>query len=243
LGLEQAAATLGRTGAAAARELAARIAGWLPPAEDAPATEGDDAALATAATAGGETYFRDRESKSFVDEVLDDAPNESPPKRARAWLWGSAVVAATILAAIAGRAVQSAAHRRGATDTVIATTPSTPAAPSPAAPGPPPPTAPLPSPPATPSRHAVSTTSAPPPAHRAPPPVRKPAGTGTLSIRCTPWCIPTVDDQVRGSDGRDHHLVLPAGSHRVSVRRLDDHAERVIDLGDGESKTLEFTFD
>ena len=249
--LEQTATSLGRTGAAAARELAARIAEWLPPGNETASAESEDAAPATAATAGGETYFRDRKSESFVDEVLDDAPAQSSRQRARAWMWGAAVVAAIIAAAIGGRAALSAAHRRSATDPERATVTApvrapaptrTPAAPQPT-PQTPTPTPAPPSPPPTPARHALSTTSAPTNAHRAPPATHKPAGSGTLSIRCTPWCIPTVDDQVRGSDGRDHRLVLPAGAHRVSVRRLDDHAERTITLGDGESKTIEFTFE
>jgi hypothetical protein len=103
--------------------------------------------------------------------------------------------------------------------------------------------------PPAPTPRAPAASPARPSAHRAPATVaaptvaRKPAGSGTLSIHCTPWCIPTVDDQVRGSDGRNHHLVLPAGPHRVSVRRLDDHAERTVDIRDGEAQTIEFTFD
>ncbi|MCU1280977.1 MAG: hypothetical protein JWM53_4523, partial [bacterium] len=55
--------------------------------------------------------------------------------------------------------------------------------------------------------------------------------------------IPSIDDQVRGGDGRNHRFVLPAGAHRVSVRRLDDHADRTVEISDGESKTIDFTFD
>jgi serine/threonine-protein kinase len=239
--LEHEAAALGRAGAAAARELAATIAEWQPPAAQDRAAPGDDAAAgdeATAATMGEETYFRDNESASFVDDVLADAPGGAAG-RARVWRWAiAAVVLATSGAlVVAGRTLAS--HRRATA--APASQPTIASAPPPVAPTPPVEAARAPAPAPAPPR---ANPHRPPAPAAAPPTVaRKPAGSGTLSIRCTPWCIPTVDDEVRGSDGRNHRLVLPAGTHRVSVRRLDDHAERTVDIRDGEAQTIEFTFD
>ncbi len=236
--LEREAAALGRAGAAAPRQLAARIADWVPLSATAEGGRGDDDAGAeTAPTIGEETYFRDRGSVSFVDDVLDPAPANARSRRTRAWLVAAAIVATAGGLAVAGRAVQSAQRRP---------TPTVPpaiarAAPPPRALAPPTPAVPAPGPlPA--QRSAPAKSLAPPSAHRALI-AHKPMGSGTLSVHCTPWCITSVDDQVRGSDGRDHHLVLSAGTHRVSVRRLDDHAERTVEIREGESKTIEFTFD
>ncbi len=62
-------------------------------------------------------------------------------------------------------------------------------------------------------------------------------------MHCTPWCISSVDGETRGSDGRNHRLELPAGTHRVGARRLDDRAERTVEIRAGESLTVDFTFD
>jgi hypothetical protein len=227
--LEEEAAALGRAGAAAARELAACIADWLPLAV---AAEGarveDDAAPGTAETVGEETYFRDRESASFVDEVLDGA---GVPRARRAGAWMAAAAVVVVAGALVAGSVVQSAHRHASTTAIVPTTP----APTPTLHEPPPSGATVRSP-------APSVTVAPPAVRRAPV-ARKPTGSGTLSIHCTPWCIPSIDDQVRGGDGRNHRFVLPAGVHRVSVRRLDDHAERTVELGDGQSQTIDFTFD
>ncbi|MGZ3439309.1 MAG: serine/threonine-protein kinase [Polyangia bacterium] len=242
--LEQEAAALGRGGATAARELAACVADWVPLAAAAEGARSDeDAAAVTAATVGEETYFRDRESASFVDEVLDGAV---APRVRRAGPWVAAAAALVVAGAlVAGRVVQSA-HRRASTTTSTNTNTNANTSANPTATSAPPPATPtVRAPPSSgvavrPTAPSISV--APPSVHRAPV-VRKPTGSGALSIHCTPWCIPSIDNQVRGSDGRNHRFVLPAGAHRVSVRRLDDHAERTVEISDGESKTIDFTFD
>ena len=232
--LEAEAAALGRVGAAPARELAACVADWWPQSSAADGAPAEDLGAATAATVGEETYFRDRGSESFVAEVLDE-PTAARRRSLRAWLAAAAIaVIAVAGGALAVRRALRSGHPRAAT--VAATIPPTPA--RPAAP-PPSPHAPAATPP---SPHAPAATP-PPAAARRPAAAHKAAGTGTLLVHCTPWCIPSVDDQVRGSDGRNHYLVLPAGTHRISVRRLDDHSERTVDVRAGESQTLEFTFD
>lgn len=262
--LEAEAAALGRGGAPAARELATRIADLVPLAASSEGARLDDSPP-TAATVGEETYFRDRGSASFVEEVLHESTGRARTRRA--WIAAASLVAIVGGVVAAGRAVQSA-HRRDAAPSPTTPSPSVPAAtaPSPSAPAT---TAPSPSAPATtvtspsaPSPSAPSPTTPSPavapavPPHRtvapptvrrpvaAPPPVaHKPAATGTLLVHCTPWCIPSVDDRVRGSDGRNHRLELPAGAHRVSARRLDDHAERTVEVRAGESVTVDFTFE
>jgi hypothetical protein len=227
--LEEAAATLGRAGAAAARELATCVAEWVSSSTADDATRGDDAGAATAATVGEETYFRDRESASFVEEVLDGGP---APRARRVWL-AAAALFAIAGALVVGNAVRSA-YRRA----------EPPAAPAPApAHATPPPQQPAPLVPAAREPTATAAPAHPAPsAHRAPI-AHKPTGNGTLSIHCTPWCIPSIDDQLRGSDGRNHRFELPTGPHRVSVRRLEDHAERTVEIRDGQSQTIDFTFD
>ena len=335
LALEQAAGELGRVGAAAARELATHIADWVPLAgasEGARADLGVDDGPGTAATVGEETYFRDRESASFVDEVLDQPT--AALGRARLWLAAAAIALTTTGVVIATRAVQSAHRRATAADSAAA----------PAAPGRTTHTAPEtqsglgPTGPARteaetdkrpggsqparteaetdkrpggsqparteaetdkrpggsqparteaetdkrpggsqparteaetdkrpggsqPARTEAETGTrpggtqpAPLPApvapalasstpHRGAPGPHKPAALGTLLVHCTPWCIPSVDNQVRGADGRNHRLLLPTGLHRVTVRRLDDHLERSVEIRAGESQTIDFTFE
>jgi hypothetical protein len=67
--------------------------------------------------------------------------------------------------------------------------------------------------------------------------------TGTLTVLCTPWCIPYVDHQVRGKDGRSFPLAVPAGTHQIEVRRLDDRQQREVVIRPGEPQTLRFTFE
>ena len=246
----------------AARELATCVGEWVPLEGAADGARADEPSPATAATVGEETYFRDRGSESFVDEVLDgEAAGARAPLR-RAWIAAAAVVVAAAGLLAATRAVQSA-HRATASRALAdrgapATTTQQPqvdvAAPQAPPPQAPPPQAPAPQTPAPPPKSADAPSPAPPPsstphaaptAHRVASPTvaRKPAASGTLLIHCTPWCIPSVDDQVRGTDGRNHSLQLPAGTHRVSARRLDDRADRTVDIRAGESQTIEFTFD
>jgi hypothetical protein len=66
---------------------------------------------------------------------------------------------------------------------------------------------------------------------------------GTVIVNCTPWCVPYVDGQAFGQDGRRHNLRVSAGTHRVAVMRLDDRLEQVIEVRPGALKTVEFTFE
>jgi hypothetical protein len=114
-----------------------------------------------------------------------------------------------------------------------------------------PPPAPVPvAPPATsvaPVPEADSTVVAPMPrpAFKRPAPATpgRAAATGTVSIDCTPWCVPFVDGQPAGQDGRRFTLTLPAGTHQVEVRRLDDRQRRQVDVRPAERGALTFTFD
>ena len=51
------------------------------------------------------------------------------------------------------------------------------------------------------------------------------------------------DDSARGQDGRNHRIALPAGHHRVEVRRLDDRQQRSVEIRPGPAQTLDFKFD
>jgi hypothetical protein len=221
--LEQAAAALGRGGAQVARELAARVAR----ATDAPITAETAATAAseTPATVGEETYFRDRgESASFRDEVL----GPEPPTGRRWPRWAAALAIAAASAAALVVTLRAPARAPKA------------AAPAPLLPAPPAATAPAPASPAAAPPPAAAPTIAAPAPRSAP---KRPAVTGTLLIHCTPWCVPWIDDHASGSDGRNHSLVVPAGPHRVSARRLEDHLERTVEVRAGASQTLDFTFD
>jgi serine/threonine protein kinase len=237
LALEQEAAALGRVGGGAARELAARLAEWVAPDGEDAGSAGTTAAAATAATMGEETYFRDRESASFIDEVLEEPGEAAPRSRARRWIAAGLVAASAVGLLIVGRAVQSA-RRQGHVEPAPSPAPKVSSSPiSPLAL--PPPTAPTQaSPTATPPTPTAAKSA---PSHHAP--TRKPAAAGTLIVQCTPWCIPSIDGEVRGADGRNHHLSLAAGTHRVSARRLDDHQERTVEIRPAEAQTIVFTFD
>ena len=276
IALEQEATALGRVGAAAARELAARVAAWVPERGDDDGDEVYAAGPPTAPTVGEETYFRDRKSASFVDEVLEAPAAASAPARAArarrpAWWTAAAVVIAAAGVVAVARTVQSQ-HRDAAAQRSIATVPPATTAPAkapattspttpPAATSPttPPAATSSTTPPATTSAHAapaippattphatpphVASSPSPSPSRHAPPHHAATTATGTLLIQCTPWCIPSVDDEVRGADGRNHRLTLPAGTHRVSVRRLDDRLQRNVEIRAGQSETVDFTFE
>jgi len=62
-------------------------------------------------------------------------------------------------------------------------------------------------------------------------------------VQCQPWCVPYVDDAVRGEDGRQHTLTLPAGRHRLEVRRLDDRLRRTVVVRAGQSQNVDFKFE
>ena len=231
--LEHEATALGRVGAATARELAEKVATWVPTSvggdDEVAGAAATEASSETAPAVEEETYFRDRNSASFVEEVL-------PPRkrRWRTWMIAGAVAMAAASVVAAGRAVQSARH---ASAVVTSRLPSA--------------ASPSPSPSRSADRPAPTPTPAPSPSRIAAPVVKRAAAkrlpmvaaTGTLMVRCTPWCVPSVDDEVRGQDGRNHRLIIPAGTHRVSARRLDDRKERSVEIRPGESQTIEFTFD
>jgi hypothetical protein len=242
LALEKEAATLERGSTAPARELAALVAGWMPES-DAPHSAAAELPPGTAVTEGEETYFRDRESASFVEEVL-------PPARARPrWLLpagAAALLVALSTGVMAWRAFTPpppAPVVDGPTQAGRALGPA-PAAP-PASATPPPST-----PPTEEKPPAAEATGKPPaPTPRAPAPVNvrhhvSPAlAAGTVLIHCTPWCVPFVDGERRGQDGRNHTLSLSAGPHRVVAERLDDRQERAVRVEPGASSTVDFTFE
>jgi hypothetical protein len=75
---------------------------------------------------------------------------------------------------------------------------------------------------------------------------RKPSGpvaSGTLEVHCTPWCVPVVDGQRRGEDGRNHKLALPAGTHRLVLERLEDRQERTVRIEPDATQTVDVTFE
>jgi hypothetical protein len=168
-----------------------------------------------------------------VDQVLAE-PRASPARpRARRW-WGAAAVAVTAVSLLVTGRVARLGHRdpqRAAPPTAAApafiSAAATVAAPAP------------PTPSSAPST-ASAAHAALPPRHAQPP--RKLA-TGTLLVQCTPWCVPFVDDEARGQDGRNHRLVVSAGAHRIGARRLDDRLERPVEVHAGESRTIAFTFE
>jgi hypothetical protein len=66
---------------------------------------------------------------------------------------------------------------------------------------------------------------------------------GRLVIQCTPWCVPYVDREARGKDGRNFPLAVPVGPHVVEVKRLDDHQRRDVRVVAGDAQILKFTFE
>jgi hypothetical protein len=227
LALEREAATLERGTTAPARELAALVVEWMPESvePDAAATE---LPSGTPATEGEETYFRDRESASFVDEVL-------PPARSRP-RWVLAAGAAALLVALSTgvMAWRALGHPPPAAPAPVAIAPSTPppAAPLPEAPSPPPKAVP---PAATPRPSSAQVNVR----HHVAPAL----AAGTILIHCTPWCVPFVDGQRRGEDGRNHTVSLAAGAHQIVAERLEDHQERAVRVEPGAAQTVEFTFE
>jgi Protein kinase domain len=230
--LEEEAAALGRVGGSATRELAACVAEWVPRAAASDeARAADEVAAVTSPTIGAETYFRDGDSERFVDEVLDEQPRQSA-RAARVWIAAAAVAVAAGGAALATRALRSAHHAPAA----VAATGST--APAPTTTAMPPPRVP-----SAVERPAPPRSDDAAPRSHLPAPRPHPGGSGTLLVRCTPWCIPSIDGETRGSDGRNHRVDLPAGVHRLSARRLDDHFERTIEITPGATLSVDFTFD
>jgi serine/threonine protein kinase len=240
LALEQAASSLERGTAAPARDLATRVADVSPNAGHTLETA-TELPPGTAATAGEETYFRDRETDSFVDEVL---ASPAPAPRRRAWLLGA--VAGGVALAGAVLTWRAVGHERPAAPPVVAQQ------------------APEVSHPAG-NVLAGGEGSAPAPAHEKPAPApanvnvnanvnanahpavkRKPSGpvgSGTLQVHCTPWCVPVVDGQRRGEDGRNHKLALSAGTHRLVLERLEDRQERTVRIEPDAVQTVDVTFE
>jgi tRNA A-37 threonylcarbamoyl transferase component Bud32 len=225
IALEKELARYGQTSAAAARELAARVKQLALPSAQPPEDDVGEA-LTTAETVGEESYFRDRQDDRFVDEMLAETPEPSTRRgrrrRTRLLLAGAGAIATLSLLA-AGRA---ALRARATMHAVIPPPITTAIAPrrvtAPAQPVVPP---------------------APPVPTRPRPPTKRATDTGMVLVRCTPWCIPYVDEKARGQDGRRHELELPVGSHRVAVKRLDDRLERAVEVRPGELQTVEFTFE
>jgi eukaryotic-like serine/threonine-protein kinase len=253
--LEAAAAAMGGGRERSVRELAALVPDASAPPAPSPtppsdgataaatmnlrvdrATEGATADSIADAASAVETYFRDKRSPTFVEEVLGVVtPSGSAPRR-RAAL--GATVALLAAAAVGGLVVRRATSV--APVVVVAPSSQSPPAPSPPALAP---SVPPPSPP------PVAPTAARP--EPAPPPSRRrvslrrlaPVENGQLVIQCTPWCVPSIDGQARGKDGRNFPLVVPLGAHVVEVRRLDDRQRREIKVTPGDPQVLKFTFE
>jgi hypothetical protein len=63
-----------------------------------------------------------------------------------------------------------------------------------------------------------------------------------LLIRCTPWCIASVDGKSSGPGERQHQISVAAGKHRVVVQRLEDRKDRSVEIAAGQTATLDFDF-
>jgi hypothetical protein len=248
--LEAEAAALGGGRERSVRDLAALVPApeLVPVTPIAPAPETDATGATNAATMNlradrategpsiaasiAETYFRDKRSATFVDEVLG-TPTPPAPARRRAPL---ALVLGLVVAAGAGAG--TVALMRRTTHTPVA-------APSVASP-PTPPRAlalPAPSPPAPETAAPPAPPSAPPTRRRAAAKRSAPVEMGQLVIQCTPWCVPYVDREARGKDGRNFPIALPLGPHVVEVKRLDDHQRRDVRVVAGDAQVLKFTFE
>jgi serine/threonine protein kinase len=172
-----------------------------------------DETLANEAIAGEATYFRDGTVDS-LEALLPQAETRSvAPSRPRVWPWIAAAVV------VIGASVGYALTRKQQAPTVIATPDAAPAAPI-----------------AT-HAEAPSAPTPTPPVHRPPPP--KP---GRLLVRCTPWCIASVDGKKSGEGSRQHQLTVAAGRHRVVAERLNDRLDKTVDVSAGESATVDFDF-
>ena len=200
----------------------------------------------------GETYFRDSHSATFIDEVLGSParPRTGATARSRAWLaagLGLAIAAAMTAGVVSRRTSPSA----GAPPSVAPPAAAAPAVAtgtvdaSPARPEVPP---------------ALDTSAAAPPAAKRPQgptqrrahpasvaprsaPAAVPVENGHLVIQCTPWCVPYIDGQARGKDGRSFPLQVAVGAHVVEVRRLTDQQQRNVRVVAGEApQVLTFTF-
>jgi tRNA A-37 threonylcarbamoyl transferase component Bud32 len=264
----------------ASRERSVReLAGLVPTSELPPETRPAAPPAPTATTGGAtinlhaerpptqdgsavETYFRDKRSPTFVEEVLGRVTPAGSAARTRRARVGAALALLTAAAlggvavwrvASPSRAPTPSAATTASAPTTAPTSPASTATPSLPAPAPSTPT--LPAPARAPAARA--TTLAPAPSAPGAPRIRfsparqhatarrAPAASDTaqLVIQCTPWCVPYVDGQVRGSGGRSFSLAAAAGPHKVEVRRLEDHQQKTVDLRAREPQVLKFTFD
>lgn len=234
--LEQAAAAVGYRREEVAREIGRRVTELAPdvvlsPNDEAPAARHELDVTAPEGPRGRppvETYFRDRKSASFVDEVLDDAP---PPRRSGrlivfAALGATAIGAVGAIALTRSRAQAPLERHAGPTprEDLASALPIA-------------------------SRDLAASADlvppvdlAPPAPPRATPPRAAPLRTGTLAIQCTPWCVPLIDGVRRGDDRRHHTIVVGAGRHRVSAERLTDRLDRTVEVEAGRTVNLAFDF-
>jgi hypothetical protein len=206
----------------AIRELARRVA-EIAPSLSVPARVTGDASTQPAETVNErrrpseETYFRDSKSESIVDEIL------ARPKR---WGWIFALAAAGVIAG--GVALRAAHVERPIVDlgTIDLGTIDL-------------------------GTIDLGTIDLAPPVDLARPIDLAPAEIthpkakrvyGTLQIQCTPWCIPFIDGQKSGQDGRNHSLRVLVGRHQIEARRLDDRQKRELSIHEGAQK-LEFKFE
>jgi hypothetical protein len=204
----------------------------------------------------GETYFRDSRSPTFIDDVLGSPERlrAAAPARSRAWLAAGliAAIAAAVTAGLVSRRTSSSAGTPPQAAPPVAAPPTVAIAnvdASPARPEVPPAldgsTAPTASSLATKRPQAPAQRRAQRPSTVVPrgAPAAVPVENGHLVIQCTPWCVPYIDGQARGKDGRSFPLQVPVGAHVVEVRRLSDQQQRNVRVVAGEApQLLSFTF-
>jgi eukaryotic-like serine/threonine-protein kinase len=212
LALERVMSAEGLSGGAAGRELAATLREWIGDVDENAAAT--DQTLANETTAGEETYFRDGTVDS-LEALLPQTPVRlaSAPRR-RVWPW----IAAAVIVIGASVGATFGLTRKPTQIPVVIATPD--AAPPKVVVQDPPPPVPTPT-----------------PIHRAPPP--KP---GRLLVRCTPWCIASIDGKKTGEGSRQHQLTVAAGRHRVIAERLQDRLDKTVDVAAGQSATVDFDF-
>ena len=249
IAIEQVAAQLPpeKDAQAPAHALAALLSDWFGP-PDPQSTPGEVKSPVGETQPHEETYFRDaRTADSFEQLLLGSAQVRGASTRRR-WIIGAVAIAGAAALAITGAAIAARA-RRPVAPTSAAAAARAPAAEAPAAGA----TAATPSIglspaplPVSPTASSASTAPATPPPARAgvhaPGPHRPMPAPGTLTVRCTPWCVPYLDDRPRGEGGRRHTLTLPAGRHRVAAQRLDDRQERTVEIRARQSQAIDFAF-